>query len=156
VDSARLGRRAGDAEEGDRPGRRAARAVACARGRVPPRQPHQRHEQARQGREHFEVAGFASPAQADVEGSLQVKDLDKAEPFDPTWKASDARRRAVRASCGCSRPTTSRRRRPCSSGCSTTAHGRTCILSRRVYPTKVTRHASTCGTTASPTSRSPT
>jgi hypothetical protein len=55
-----------------RPGRQAARAVAGVRGRVPPRWPRQRqrHEQARQGRGHFEVARLTSPAQADVEASF--------------------------------------------------------------------------------------
>ncbi|TVU45191.1 hypothetical protein EJB05_04667 [Eragrostis curvula] len=41
------------------------------------------------GGDHFEVTG-SSPAQADVEASFQVMDLDKAEPFDPAWKAADA------------------------------------------------------------------
>jgi beta-fructofuranosidase len=42
------------------------------------------------GGQHFEVSGLASPAQADVEASFQVMDLDKAEPFDPAWRAADA------------------------------------------------------------------
>ncbi|XP_066329645.1 beta-fructofuranosidase, insoluble isoenzyme 3-like [Miscanthus floridulus] len=40
--------------------------------------------------QHFEVSGLGSPAQADVEASFQVMDLDKAEPFDPAWRAADA------------------------------------------------------------------
>ncbi|KAL6843526.1 hypothetical protein ACP4OV_026588 [Aristida adscensionis] len=42
------------------------------------------------GGEHFEVAGLASPAQADVEAAFEVVDLDKAEPFDPAWRGADA------------------------------------------------------------------
>ncbi|PAN45164.1 hypothetical protein PAHAL_9G098300 [Panicum hallii] len=40
--------------------------------------------------QHFEVAGLASAAQADVEASFQVADLDKAESFDPAWRGADA------------------------------------------------------------------
>ncbi|XP_039780481.1 beta-fructofuranosidase, insoluble isoenzyme 3-like [Panicum virgatum] len=40
--------------------------------------------------QHFEVAGLASAAQADVEASFQVADLGKAEPFDPAWRGADA------------------------------------------------------------------
>ncbi|CAN6286916.1 unnamed protein product [Urochloa humidicola] len=42
------------------------------------------------GGSHFEVTGIASAAQADVEASFQVVDLDKAEPFDPAWRGADA------------------------------------------------------------------
>ncbi|CAN6292410.1 unnamed protein product [Urochloa humidicola] len=42
------------------------------------------------GGSHFEVTGIASAAQADVEASFQVMDLDKAEPFDPAWRGVDA------------------------------------------------------------------
>ncbi|TKV91502.1 hypothetical protein SEVIR_9G100600v4 [Setaria viridis] len=42
------------------------------------------------GGSHFEVTGLASAAQADVEASFQVMDLDKAEPFDPAWRGADA------------------------------------------------------------------
>ncbi|KAF8675439.1 hypothetical protein HU200_047809 [Digitaria exilis] len=41
---------------------------------------------------HFEVAGLASSSQADVEAAFQVMDMDmdKAEAFDPAWRAVDA------------------------------------------------------------------
>ncbi|KAL6637798.1 hypothetical protein ACP70R_025370 [Stipagrostis hirtigluma subsp. patula] len=47
-------------------------------------------DQVVKGGEHFEVNGLSSPAQADVEASFEVMDLDKAEPFDPAWRAADA------------------------------------------------------------------
>ncbi|RLN18963.1 beta-fructofuranosidase, insoluble isoenzyme 3-like [Panicum miliaceum] len=50
------------------------------------------------GGSHFEVTRLASAAQADVEASFQVTDLDKAEPFDPAWRGADAQ--AVRADRG--------------------------------------------------------
>nr|XP_015629643.1 beta-fructofuranosidase, insoluble isoenzyme 3 [Oryza sativa Japonica Group] len=42
------------------------------------------------GGNYFEVSGLATPAQADVEATFQVMDLDKAEPFDPAWRGADA------------------------------------------------------------------
>lgn len=36
------------------------------------------------------MSGLATPAQADVEATFQVMDLDKAEPFDPAWRGADA------------------------------------------------------------------
>ncbi|XP_006651789.2 beta-fructofuranosidase, insoluble isoenzyme 3-like [Oryza brachyantha] len=42
------------------------------------------------GGSYFEVNGLATPAQADVEASFQVMDVDKAEPFDPAWRGADA------------------------------------------------------------------
>uniref|UniRef100_A0A0E0KIQ4 beta-fructofuranosidase n=1 Tax=Oryza punctata TaxID=4537 RepID=A0A0E0KIQ4_ORYPU len=42
------------------------------------------------GGNYFEVTGLATPAQADVEATFQVMDLDKAEPFDPAWRGADA------------------------------------------------------------------
>ncbi|KAK3149427.1 hypothetical protein QOZ80_3AG0217250 [Eleusine coracana subsp. coracana] len=40
--------------------------------------------------DHFEVAGLASPAQADVEASFRVADLGRAEPWDAAWEKADA------------------------------------------------------------------
>ncbi|XP_040382185.1 beta-fructofuranosidase, insoluble isoenzyme 3-like [Oryza brachyantha] len=44
----------------------------------------------RGGGSYFEVTGLATPAQADVEASFQVMDVDKAEPFNPAWRGADA------------------------------------------------------------------